>query len=88
MYGRGFIFCSLLLFGRMFAAAQANVAMMNVTTANNTNSRTNANLTETTLTRAAVSSGGFGRVGVFPVDGQVYAQPFVRLRGTDSRARN
>jgi uncharacterized protein (TIGR03437 family) len=70
LYRKSFTICSLLLFGRAFAAAQANV-----TTANYTNSRTNANLSETTLTRAVVSRGAFGKLGVFPVDGQVYAQP-------------
>jgi uncharacterized protein (TIGR03437 family) len=53
-----------------FAAAQVNVL-----TANYDLQRTNANLQETTLTPSNVNTGQFGRLGAFPVDGQVYAQP-------------
>jgi uncharacterized protein (TIGR03437 family) len=51
------------------------VAQTNLATANYGNSRANTNLNETILTRAAVSGGAFGKVGGFPVDGQIYAQP-------------
>jgi uncharacterized protein (TIGR03437 family) len=51
------------------------VAQTNLATANYGNSRANANLNETILTRAAVSGVAFGKVGAFPVDGQIYAQP-------------
>lgn len=51
------------------------MAQTNVATANYGNTRPNANLNETILTRAAVSSGAFGKLGAFPVDGQIYAQP-------------
>jgi uncharacterized protein (TIGR03437 family) len=44
-------------------------------TANGGNDRTNANLQETQLSPATVSSATFGKIGTFPVDGQVYAQP-------------
>jgi uncharacterized protein (TIGR03437 family) len=50
-------------------------AQVNVLTANYDNNRTNANLQETTLTTANVSQATFGKLGSFPVDGQVYAQP-------------
>jgi uncharacterized protein (TIGR03437 family) len=52
------------------AAAQVNVA-----TANYGNDRTNANLSETILTVSNVAPGAFGKLGSFPVDGQVFAQP-------------
>ena len=57
------------------AAAPLCTAQVNVATANYDNSRGNSNASETTLTRAAVSGGTFGKVGAFPVDGQIYAQP-------------
>jgi uncharacterized protein (TIGR03437 family) len=50
-------------------------AQINVLTDNYTNDRSNANLQETILTPANVSTGSFGKLGSFPVDGQVYAQP-------------
>jgi hypothetical protein len=50
-------------------------AQVNILTANYNNDRSNANLQETQLSPATVSSSSFGKLGVFPVDGQVYAQP-------------
>jgi hypothetical protein len=50
-------------------------AQVNVLSANYGNDRTNANLLETHLTPAKVAPGSFGKIGSFPVDGQVYAQP-------------
>ena len=50
-------------------------AQVNILTSNGSNDRTNANLQETQLTPATVSESAFGKLGVFPVDGQVYAQP-------------
>jgi hypothetical protein len=50
-------------------------AQVNILTANGNNDRTNANLQEARLSPATVSSSAFGKLGVFPVDGQVYAQP-------------
>lgn len=55
--------------------AGGTFAQVNVPTANYENGRSNANLQETILTPAKVSTGTFGRIGAFPVDGQVYAQP-------------
>ncbi|HLG99525.1 MAG TPA: hypothetical protein VKX49_24670 [Bryobacteraceae bacterium] len=48
---------------------------VNVLTANYDNNRTNANLSETQLSPKTVSPATFGKVGTFPVDGQIYAQP-------------
>ena len=71
MFRSGWIgLCICLPFGSLFALAQTNIA-----TANYGNTRANANLNETILTRAAVSGGTFGKLGAFPVDGQIYAQP-------------
>lgn len=50
-------------------------AQVNVLTANYGNDRTNANVQEKILTTANVAPASFGKVGSFPVDGQVYAQP-------------
>ncbi len=48
---------------------------MSVLSANYGTDRTNANLQETQLTVANVAPGNFGKLGAFPVDGQVFAQP-------------
>src|SRR5690348_10825279 len=55
-----------------FSLAQTQV---NVLTGNYDNQRTNANLQETILTTANVNPDSFGKIGAFPVDGQIYAQP-------------
>jgi outer membrane protein assembly factor BamB len=63
-------FASLfLLCGSMLTAQVA------VTTYQNDNYRSGANTHETTLTTANVNVSHFGRKAVFPVQGQVYAQP-------------
>ena len=60
----------------------------NVLTANYGNERSNANLQETVLTTANVGPVNFAKLGSFPVDGQIYAQPlyvnqlFISGRGT------
>jgi uncharacterized protein (TIGR03437 family) len=59
----------------VMALASAADAQLDVLTANYDNNRTNANLQETLLTPAKVAPGAFGKLGVLPVDGQVYAQP-------------
>ena len=56
----------------LFADASSPV---NVLTANYDNERTNANLKETILNPSNVGQGTFGKIGSFPVDGQIYAQP-------------
>ena len=50
-------------------------AQVNVLTANGGNDRTNANLLETQLRPGNITSDAFGKLGAFPVDGQVYGQP-------------
>lgn len=50
-------------------------AQVNVLTANYDNGRTNANLNETALNPKTVTSASFGKIGTFPVDGIIYAQP-------------
>src|ERR1022692_1113602 len=52
-------------------------AAVNILTANGDNDRTNSNLQETQLSPATVNASVFGKLGVFPVDGQVYSQPLV-----------
>jgi uncharacterized protein (TIGR03437 family) len=52
-------------------------AAVNILTANGDNNRTNSNLQETQLSPSSVSPSAFGKLGVFPVDGQVYSQPLV-----------
>ncbi|MBZ5576133.1 MAG: hypothetical protein LAP40_06190 [Acidobacteriia bacterium] len=49
-------------------------AQVNILTANGSNGRTNSNLQETQLSPATVTPDSFGKIGSFPVDGQVYAQ--------------
>ena len=61
---------ALLLFLTAHAFPQVNVL-----TANYGNDRTSANTQETILTPSNVNSSSFGKLGVFPVDGQIYAQP-------------
>lgn len=50
-------------------------AQVDILTANGGLDRTNANLRETQLSPATVSSSTFGKLGFYPVDGQVYSQP-------------
>src|SRR5450759_2864044 len=52
-------------------------AQVNILTVNGNNDRTNSNLRETQLSPATVTSSAFGKLGVFPVDGQVYSQPLI-----------
>src|SRR5436309_2751824 len=51
------------------------LSQVSVLTANYDNARTNSNLSETRLNTANVKAASFGKIGSFPVDGQIYAQP-------------
>lgn len=68
----------LLFFGflSLTLVLQANPlwSQVNVLTANYDNARTNANLNETVLNPSNVNPDLFGKIGSFPVDGQIYAQ--------------
>ena len=66
MRGRFYLF----VLGAIVAPAQVHVL-----TANYDGARTNSNLSETILSPGTVNPEGFGKLGVFPVDGQIYAQP-------------
>ncbi len=61
----------------MLSLSLSGHAQVNILTANGNNDRTNSNLQETKLSPATVSSSAFGKLGVFPVDGQVYSQPLI-----------
>ena len=58
----------------ILAAASAG-GQVNVVTANYDNARTNSNLNETILNQSNVNTATFGKLGYFPVDGEIYAQP-------------
>ena len=66
-------FIRLTLFALGITASSS--AQVNVLTANYDSQRTNANPRETTLHPSNVNTTSFGRLGAFPVDGQIYAQP-------------
>jgi uncharacterized protein (TIGR03437 family) len=59
----------------VFCAASAASGQVSVLTANYDNNRTNSNTHETILNPQTVNSTSFGKLGTFPVDGQIYAQP-------------
>ncbi len=63
----------LLVFAALFAGLSS--AQVNVLTANYGTDRTNANLQETQLTAGNVVPGSFGKLGVFPADGEIFGQP-------------
>ncbi len=71
-------------------AVLANGATVQVLTANYDNERTNANLKETILKPSNVGKDTFGKIGSFPVDGQIYAQPLyaagVQIPGKGARS--
>jgi hypothetical protein len=61
-----------------------------VVTQRNDNARTGATLGERALTVTSVSSGQFQKIGIYPVQGQVYAQPLYvpRVPQPDGTVRN
>src|ERR1035438_2794120 len=68
--------CVRLISVTVLCALLAHAAV-NILTANGDNERTNSNLQETQLSPATVNASAFAKLGVFPVDGQVYSQPLV-----------
>jgi hypothetical protein len=71
-------------------ACAAAYAQVNVLTANGDNNRTSANQQESQLRPSTVAPGLFGKLGSFPVDGQVYAQPLYvsKLKMPDGKAHS
>ncbi|HEX4593893.1 MAG TPA: hypothetical protein VH157_06445 [Bryobacteraceae bacterium] len=67
-------FFNALLAMNLFFSPAALLPQTNVLTANYDNFRTNSNLKETTLKPSNVNAAGFGKIGSFPVNGQIYAQ--------------
>ena len=67
--------CISLILAFMFAWCEAATAQVNILTRSEDNARTGANLNETILTPANVSSATFGKLFTVPTDGQIYAQP-------------
>jgi len=66
--------------------AQGQVSVL---TSNYDNNRTNSNVQEKILTPSNVNTDSFGKIGTFPVDGAIYAQPLyasgVQIAGKGTR---
>ena len=58
-----------------FCITALSQAQVNILTSNYDNQRTNSNLHETVLNPRGVNSTSFGKIGTFPVDAIIYAQP-------------
>ncbi len=76
--------------GLSAAVAVASLqAQVNVLTANYDSYRTNSNLSETALNPTTVTPAAFGKIGTFPVDGQIYSQALyvsgVQMAGAGQR---
>jgi len=59
----------------LLCASATAAGQVSVLTANYDNNRTNSNTSETLLNPGSVNANSFGKVGTFPVDGQIHAQP-------------
>ncbi len=59
----------------LFVLVASSSAQINVLTGSYDNQRTNSNLQETILNQSNVNTANFGKIGYFPVDGEIYAQP-------------
>jgi len=74
-YPQFHIFSKACAAALLLLTAAPGYSQVSVLTGNYDNSRSNANLQETQLTPSTVAPGSFGKLGSFPVDGQVYGQP-------------
>ena len=79
--------CAFITFAlNCFFAPGVLLPQSNVLTANYDNSRTNSNLKEKVLNKSNVNAASFGKIGSFPVDGQIYAQAlYVAISGKGLR---
>ena len=66
---RAFAVAAVLCFGLTLSA------QVSILTSNYNNERNNWNANESILNPTSVSASNFGKIGSFPVDGQIYAQP-------------
>lgn len=66
---------NLVRFAIVLLCAVSSPSQVHVLTANYGLDRTNANLAESRLTPTNVAPGTFGALGIFPTDGQIFAQP-------------
>jgi hypothetical protein len=66
---------ALRLISLAYISALVSLGQVNVLTAGYDTDRTNSNNSETILNPTSVNALSFGKLGAFPVDGEIYAQP-------------